>query len=352
MDKYSPLALGRVPLVSVILPVYNAGPYLAEAIESILSQTLFELELIIIDDCSTDESATIARQYEAQDSRVRVLVNEHNRGRAHADNRGHALARGHYIAKMDADDVALPHRLHTQFEFLENRPEVFLTSSFLQAFGATNLVYRYPVSPAEVRCFLLFDMPVGNPTIFFRRSLLTQYQLAYDEQIVDTFGEDYEWVARVANVTIIENQPEILLRYRTFPAASKAEVHARRTAKANHIRQRVLARAGFVASARELRIHDAVAHYPYDLGDITLSEAHAWLLNLAVQNEQLGYAAPTALQKVLAERWFWLCYHNPDCGQDNYATYGRHSLSAAYKPAARLQMKFWLKNKLMRHLNR
>jgi glycosyltransferase involved in cell wall biosynthesis len=192
--------LPSLPLVSVVLPVYNAGPYLGEAIESILKQTLEELELLVVDDCSTDDSLRVARHYEAIDSRVRVLASAKNLGRSFVDNWGQDQARAAYIAKMDADDIALPHRLQTQYDFLESRPDVALTSSWLQTFGITSTVFAYPVEAEEVRSFLLFNMPVGNPTAFFRRSLITERGLRYDEDIKETFGEDYEWVARVAQV--------------------------------------------------------------------------------------------------------------------------------------------------------
>jgi glycosyltransferase involved in cell wall biosynthesis len=344
-------ATAAAPLVSVILPVYNAGPYLAEAIESILNQTLRELELIIIDDLSTDDSLAVARRYQAQEpQRVQVLASPVNR--SYADNRGHELARGRYIAKMDADDIALPQRLQVQADFLDAHPEVDLTSSFLEAFGASATVYEYPVSADEVRAFLLFNMPVGNPTVFFRRSLLTEKGLRYDEDILDTFGEDYEFIGRVAQVATIVNQPQVLLRYRTFPAAHKADVHARRTAKSSQIRERLLRQAGFAFSARELHVHNTIAHYPFELGDITLPEAHAWLESLARQNESLGYTAPDALRKVLAARWFWTCYHNPDPRTDNYRAYFGQALAADYQPAAKLRLKFWLKNKVLRHRNK
>ncbi|RZJ94674.1 MAG: glycosyltransferase family 2 protein [Hymenobacter sp.] len=341
-----------LPLITVILPTYNAGPYLAEAIESIVGQTLRDFELIIIDDCSTDNSLFIAQQYASQDVRIQVLANERNRGRAHADNMGHKLARGHYIAKMDADDIALPHRLQTQLDFLEKNPQIGLTSSYLQAFGATDTVYEYPLAPEEVRSFLLFNMPVGNPGVFFRRELLTRFELNYDETIVDTFGEDYEWVARVAQVAAIQNQPQVLLRYRTFSAAHKADVHARRTAKANLIREKLLRHAGFGFSVRELHVHNTIAHYPFVLGDIELKEVHAWLWSLATQNERLQYAQADALRQVLAARWFWTCYHNPNRSSNNYRAFYRATLARDFVPDAKLRLKFWLKNNVLRLLHR
>ena len=342
---------GSAPLVSVVLPVFNAAPFVAEAIESILSQTLRELELIVVDDASTDGCLTIVRRYAAADSRVVVLENAENRGRAYCDNRGQERARGKYIAKMDADDVALPHRLQTQFDFLEGRPGVILTSSFLQTFGATRTVYTYPVTPEEVRCFLLFNMPVGNPAVFFRRSLLRHQKLRYDEQIGSTFGEDYEWIARVAQVAVIENQPQVLLHYRTFSELQKADVQTLRTTKGNHIRQQLLEQAGFRFSRRELHIHQIAAQYPFAGGDVTLEEIHSWLLNLLEQNKMLHYADPSVLRRVLAERWFWTCYHNFVPTTDSYHEYHRQLLARTFSMALVLKLKFWLKNKVMRHLN-
>jgi glycosyltransferase involved in cell wall biosynthesis len=339
-----------LPLVSVVLPVYNAGPYLGEAIQSILNQTLKELELLVVDDCSTDDSLAVARRYEAADPRVRVLASPINHGRSFVDNWGQDEARAAYIAKMDADDVARPHRLQTQYDFLESHPEVALTSSNLQTFGESNTVFTYPLSADEVRSFLLFNMPVGNPAAFFRRSLITEHGLRYDENIKETFGEDYEFVARVARVATIVNQPEILLNYRTFPASMKADFHARRTEKSNQIRERVLRQAGFTFSQREMHVHNTIAHYPFQLGDITLTEIHAWLLNLLSQNEQIKYAKSAAFRQVLADQWFRTCYHNPDRSTDNYQTYYGASLSQSNKLVPKLKLKFWIKNKLLRHL--
>lgn len=350
MSNPPPPAAGAAPLVSVVLPVFNAGPYLGEAIASILGQTFRDFELLLIDDCSTDGSLAVARRYAAQDARLRVLTSPRNQGRAAADNRAQALAQGRYIAKMDADDVALPHRLQTQFDFLEAHPDVALTSGYLQTFGATRTVYSYPLAAEEVRSFLLFNMPVGNPAAFFRRALLTEHGLRYDERIAETFGEDYDFIARVAQVGAIVNLPVVLLRYRTFPASLKAAAHARRTAQARQIRERLLRQAGFQFSARELHVHQTIAHYPFVLGDITLAEAHAWLLSLDTQNQRLGYAAPAALRRVLAGRWFWTCYHNPDPATDSYREFGRQLLARNFVFPVGLQLKFWLKNKVLRRL--
>ena len=337
----------ELPLVSVIIPVFNAGEYLRPAIDSILQQTLQDFELIIVDDCSQDESLTVARSYEA-DPRVRVLANEQNRGRSFTDNYGAEFACGKYIAKMDADDVALPHRLQAQADFMEQHPTVGLTSSFMQCFGESDMVYSYPVSADAVRCYLLFNMPVANPTAFFRRSLLLQHDLRYDEAIADTFGEDYEFIARVAQVTDIVNQPEILLRYRTLPQVLKADVHARRNAKSNQVRERQLRVFEIPYTARELQVHNTISYVPFQLGDVTLTEVHAWLWKLYSFSQTSPYAAPDAMRRCVAERWFLTCYLNPDKSVNGWAQYRRYPLARYYQPRSVLQAKFLLKSYLLR----
>ena len=113
----------NAPLISVCMPVYNAKRYLGEAVESILSQTFRDFEFLIIDDGSTDRSLAILQRYAAQDARIR-LSSEPNAGYVVRLNEMLHQARGDLIARMDADDVALPERFARQVEFLRSHPEV------------------------------------------------------------------------------------------------------------------------------------------------------------------------------------------------------------------------------------
>ena len=113
-----------MPLVSVVMPVFNRENYVAEAIDSILAQTFSDFEFIIVDDGSQDRSPEIIREYERRDDRVRFLRQERNMGVSFARNRGIAAAGGEYIAFMDSDDVSLPTRLEQQFRFLQENPEI------------------------------------------------------------------------------------------------------------------------------------------------------------------------------------------------------------------------------------
>jgi len=106
------------PLISVITPAYNCAAYIEQTIDSVLAQTLSELEIIIIDDASTDDSLQLLNRLAARDERLRILSAMHNSGQAACRNRGVREARGRYIAFIDADDVWLPDKLARQLEFM------------------------------------------------------------------------------------------------------------------------------------------------------------------------------------------------------------------------------------------
>ena len=103
-----------MPKISVIMPAYNAEKYLREAIDSILGQTFTDFELIVINDCSRDDTEQIILSY--QDPRIVYLKNEKNLGVAGTLNRGLEVARGAYIARMDADDRSVPDRFGYDFQ--------------------------------------------------------------------------------------------------------------------------------------------------------------------------------------------------------------------------------------------
>jgi glycosyltransferase involved in cell wall biosynthesis len=123
-----------IPQVSVIMPVFNGERFIADSIMSILNQTFNDFELIIVDDCSTDNTVSIIK--EIKDGRIRYVRNFANSGPAISRNVGNSMARGKYIAVIDADDIALPHRLASQFHYLESHPKIGLSGSFGEAISA------------------------------------------------------------------------------------------------------------------------------------------------------------------------------------------------------------------------
>jgi teichuronic acid biosynthesis glycosyltransferase TuaG len=123
-------------LVSTIMPAYNCAGSIASAIESILSQSYPDWELVVVDDKSNDNTAEIAREFAARDSRIRVLCKSKNEGVARARNYGLAAARGQYVSFLDADDLWMPEKLAVQVGFLQERNAAFCFSSYSRFNGA------------------------------------------------------------------------------------------------------------------------------------------------------------------------------------------------------------------------
>ena len=129
------------PAISVVLPVYNAEAYVREAVESILEQSFADFELIIINDGSTDGSGSILRELAARDARI-VLIERPNDGYVSALNKGIKIARADFIARMDADDVAMPERFALQHARMVYKPELAVLGSFIRVMDKTGNIIR------------------------------------------------------------------------------------------------------------------------------------------------------------------------------------------------------------------
>jgi len=119
-----------MPAVSVITPLYNCSDYIEKTIESVISQTYKDWEMIMVDDCSEDDSLTIAQRFASLDSRIKVFALEENAGAAAARNHAIREASGRYIAFLDSDDRWLPHKLEAQLGFMQDRDVAFSFSAY------------------------------------------------------------------------------------------------------------------------------------------------------------------------------------------------------------------------------
>jgi glycosyltransferase involved in cell wall biosynthesis len=203
------------PRVSVIMPVYNSEKYLCEAVESILAQTLRDLEIIAIDDGSTDSSLSILKRYHQQDKRTVILTHSKNQGIVSALNRGLKMGRGKYIARMDADDISLPERLEKQVEFLESHPQVGILGTdalFMDTQGREIARMVKARDDLSIRWMSLFSTPFFHPTVMIRRSVLIEYNLNYLPGVQS--AEDYDLWLRLLEHTQGANLDWPYLRYR------------------------------------------------------------------------------------------------------------------------------------------
>ena len=200
-----------MPKVTVLMPTYNVAPYVREAIESVLRQTYCDFELLIIDDCSTDDTVSVVRNFD--DSRIRIVQNERNVGLAENLNRGLSHITTEYVARMDGDDIAEPFWLEKEVSVLEANPEIGICSGGFERFGTVKSLVRFPERHEDCMVNMLFECSVIVPT--FRMSLYRDHGLRYSTEAFP--AEDYRFWAECLRVTRIYNIQETLFHYRMHP---------------------------------------------------------------------------------------------------------------------------------------
>lgn len=200
----------ELPIISVVLPVFNAERYVDESICSILDQTFTNFELIIINDGSTDSTLGILEKFKQQDKRV-ILVSRENRGLVETLNEGISIARGKWLARMDADDIALPNRFEQQLKWLKSTG-ADIAGSWVRCFGASDKrVIRRSQTDEGIKMAMLFCSPFAHPSVMMKTELVRQ--LSYDKAWQQ--AQDYDlWVRAVEAGWKMTNVPEVLLLYR------------------------------------------------------------------------------------------------------------------------------------------
>ena len=198
------------PLISVVLPVYNADNFVGDTIHSILNQTLKDFELIILNDCSIDSSEDVILSF--SDSRIRYVKNEANLKLIKTLNLGFSLAKGKYIARIDADDIAIPDRFQKQVDFLEKHLEYGIVGSFAQSFGSNNSLLKFITEDEDIRYALLSYNPFIHSSVMLRSSVIHTNNLTFD--LSKTHVEDYDLWIRLLQFTKGKILPEILVKYR------------------------------------------------------------------------------------------------------------------------------------------
>ncbi len=201
-----------MPRVTVLMPTYNVAPYVREAIDSVMQQTYSDFELLVIDDCSTDNTIEVVRSID--DPRIRIVQNEKNVGLAENLNRGLSHITTEYVARMDGDDIAEPLWLEREVAVLDNNPEIGICSGGFERFGTVKSLVRFPERHEDCMANMLFECSVIVPT--FRMSLYRDHGLRYSTYAFP--AEDYRFWAECLRVTKIYNIQATLFHYRMHPA--------------------------------------------------------------------------------------------------------------------------------------
>jgi len=200
-------------LVSVIIPTYNREKYIRRAIESVLDQTYQNVEIVVVDDGSTDNTSGVIKSL--KDSRI-IYIYQENQGRSAARNTGIKIAKGEYIALLDSDDIWFDNKkLEKQISFLEDHPEYILVGGGVIVINNEEKeLFRYsqPKNDYEIRKVLLFKCPLANSSVLFKKKEVRKIRLYKEDLRFAT--EDWEFWMRLGKVGKLYNFPDYFVKYR------------------------------------------------------------------------------------------------------------------------------------------
>jgi glycosyltransferase involved in cell wall biosynthesis len=334
----------EAPTVTVLMPVYNAEKYVGEAIESILNQTYRDFEFLIINDGSTDNSATVIQSY--KDERIRYVENGANLRLIATLNKGIELAGGKYIARMDADDISESNRLQTQVTFMTAHPEIGVCGSWFHSIGSgSNSLSKYPTDDFNIRYAALYQCPFCHPTIMFRTPVMMQHGIKYSSEY--PHAEDYELWLRMSRVTQMANIPESLLKYRQHDSSiSKIESETQNRLNLR-IRKHFFSEAGINVSDQDADLFRRLNYFDNSFSMQQLQQLSALMLSLLIASKATGYLNESELRALLSDKWYHLCTNHSYHGSSVWRLYhSKPELKGQKTPIVdmvKLRLKTWFK---------
>lgn len=319
------------PLISVVLPTYNGAATLAAAVRSILRQPLRDLELIVIDDGSTDDSFAVAQRL--ADPRVRLYRNERNMGASRTRNRGIELARGVFIAPMDADDVCRPRRLELTWRYLAAHPEVGACGGWGKwiGWGRRPFVLSLPTEPEAVRATMLFGAPYHHDTLLVRKAVVDEHRLRYPENW--QAADDYGFFRALIAVAPIANLPQVLVDYHCSPGSlSRSRCVEETQHRLDGIRCELARLLDEPISDEGLRRHAYIGNGGGASTVAELEEFRAWLSGLEEKNRIRHAYSEQGLAQALGLTWFRLCRNSAHLGPAAWRAWRKAPWRSHYRP--------------------
>lgn len=219
------------PLVSVLIPVYNGTKFLDEAIHSVLKSTYPHIEIILVDDGSTDQSQAKCKSFQKQYPHVRYFGFTKNKGLTRCLNFGIKKAKGKYIARLNQDDIMLPKRLAQQVTFLEKNPEYVVVGGAVQLFTNTNPrfdILSFPLKDQEIRDQWLSLSPYADPSVMYRKDAWLKTE-GYSQYFWP--ADDVHMWYQLGTVGKLANLPQIVTRVRWHEEAGSIRSHRRQMLK-------------------------------------------------------------------------------------------------------------------------
>ncbi len=293
-------------MISVIVTVYNRAPMIAAAIGSLARQSVDNLEIIVIDDGSTDDSAGVVERL--RDPRIRLIRHESNRGIPAARNSGLETARGQYIAWLDSDDLARPGRLETQARFLDANPDLAMIGGCAGRMAEDGQVRRGARVPMleheDIRAQLLFRSAFQQSSIMGRADILKAYPYSASFPVC----EDIDMFVRLTADHGVANLPVILVDRRLHAGQT---IHRESPAirdRTAAIARRLLASLDIAVTENEIDRHVTLGNIKARAMDReSLDWSEHWLMRIGAANRAAAVYDPEALAFVSGRMWLRAC---------------------------------------------
>jgi glycosyltransferase involved in cell wall biosynthesis len=296
----------ETPLISIILPVYNREKYIGESIESILNQTYENFELIIINDGSNDKTENIITKY--NDSRIFYYKNENNRGIVFSRNKGISVAKGKYIAMFDSDDIALKKKFEIQIDYMEKKPEIAMTGTYVLHINAAGKLlktkWKLNASSKSIPSIQIFRNYFVQSSVVIRKDAIPNNSYSTGFDIV----EDSKMWFDVALYNKVVNIKQYLLKYRIHDGGisnQRNELHLQNSKK---LYKYIFKHLNIDITENEINTHLLIKNKKKieDIDD--LKSIEKWLLKICNHNKIVKLFDQHSLKKVLFNRWIKCCY--------------------------------------------
>jgi glycosyltransferase involved in cell wall biosynthesis len=296
-------------LVSVLMPAFNAQAYVRQAIDSVLAQTYGHLELIVINDGSTDSTADIVASI--ADPRLRLFSNSENAGLAATRNRALGLAQGSFIAWLDSDDMSHPQRLARQVSCLQGNPSLGVCGAWVHTIGAgQGEKWRFPTRPANAHARMIFDNPVATSAVTMRRACLDVISRPEVFDATMAPAEDYDLWERLASSWGFSNLPRVLTSYRLHSMQTSVTQGSRQRDAVARIQVRLLSHLGLEVTPEQLDLHLRLGvDWGRSIASHDLPAVRRWLTELETANESTRYFDLVAFRRILQQRLHLAEYH-------------------------------------------
>ncbi len=294
-----------MPSLSIIMPAYNVGQYIAQAIQSVLDQTYEDFELIIINDGSTDNTKTVITSF--NDSRIKYFENEKNSGIVFSRNRGLKLAKGEYIGMLDADDVAHSEKFKKQIAFLEQNKDFGMLGSWANFIDEEGVrlagSWKLKAPPEMIPSIMLFKNYFLQSAVIYRKECISQFSFREGFDIL----EDYLIWLEIINKYKAWNLQEYLIDYRVHDGGVTKMHQQKKLEKEKKVFQIQFNHLGIDATAQEMELHLLIRDDKPISKIETLKSIEKWLLKIQEKNNELKIYDQKILGKVIFNRWLKVC---------------------------------------------